>query len=160
VEARPLEQAEEVPVFRPGRRFFSAASLALLLVALLHALGHVSPPPENAGRRAVRAVMEAYHFDAGLGMRPSAQDVLDSLSLTMSIALAWLGILNLIAARDQETSWRLIDRLALLGAVAAFALVVVYAVFRVFPPLLSLAVVDGLFVLALVVPTPRSASDG
>lgn len=45
-------------MFRRGRRAFSAASVGLLLVAILHTFGSLAPPPADAALLAVKKAME------------------------------------------------------------------------------------------------------
>lgn len=136
-------------MFRPGRRFFSAASIGLLLVAAVHTLASIAPPPDDVATRTLRAVMDAYRYQLGLGWTPSASDVTDSLSLTISVLLALLGLQNLAVARAAGASDALVSLLCLLGALGVGGLVVLYAVYRILPPLLMLGAVEVLFLLGL-----------
>jgi hypothetical protein len=143
-------------MFRPGRRLFSAASIGLLLVAVLHALGAVAPPPDDAATRTLRAVMEAYRFQLGLGWTPSAWDASESLNWTMSVLLVLLGLQNLAVARASSADDALVHRLCLLSALGVGGLVLLFGVYRIPPPMLALAAVEVLFLLGLV--APRRAS--
>ena len=75
-------------MFRKGHRLFSVASIGLILVAVLHAIGHFSSPPNDLVMAALLTAMQAYRFDFALGS-PSMLDIFESLSLTFSIMLVW-----------------------------------------------------------------------
>ena len=141
-------------MFRPGRRLFSIACILLILVALAHTAGHFSPPP--AGDPAFDAMdraMKGYLIPMG-SMSPSFFDVVQSLSLTMTVTLLLLGALGLATAAA-DAGDALIRRLALVYLVGTAALVAVFALYRIPPPLYTLAAVAVTFLLAVVVPTRR-----
>jgi hypothetical protein len=124
-------------------------------VAGLHTIGHFAPPPDDPALRAVEASMEGYRLDLPLGMQPSIRDVLDSLSLTMTVTLMLIGVLDLLVARSAVPSLR---SFALANVVGVGALVALYACHRVSPPFVTLALVWVIFVLALVLPERRRDS--
>jgi hypothetical protein len=142
-------------MFRAGRRFFSAASLLLIVVAGLHTLGHFAPQTDPALER-LMAEMDAFRLPLGMGMTPSIRDIFRSLSLTMSVTLVALGLQNLVVAASRDATARLIRGLTVVDLVAVGALVALYAFYRVPPPLVTLAVVEALFVLSLVLPPHAS----
>jgi hypothetical protein len=144
-------------MFRAGRRFFSAASLALIVVAGLHTLGHFAPNADPALQR-VEAEMDSFRLPLGMGMNPSLLDIFSSLSLTMTVTLVALGLQNLVVAASRDATARLIRGLTLVDLVAVGALVALYAFYRVPPPLVTLAVIEALFVLSLML--PPHASEG
>jgi hypothetical protein len=133
---------------RRGRRAFSAASLGLLLVAILHTLGNLSTTPANEAEAAVLKAMSGYTLPMGIGMAPSFWDIFRSLSFTMSITLLVWGVQNLLAAK--HGSDRLIKLLTVLSTIGVGALVVLYGVYRVPPPLITLGVVELIFLAALL----------
>ena len=146
-------------MFRSGRRMFSAASIALIVVAILHSIGSFAPGPVNPALEGIVAEMKAFRLPLGLGMQPSMFDIQQSLALTMGIMLLWLGLQNLaVARRDPTGSFiRLLNVFSVLGV---GALVAVYAFYRIPPPLITLSVVELLFVLALATssrPAPVAA---
>lgn len=144
-------------MFRAGRRFFSAASLALIVVAALHTLGHFAPNTDP-GLLRVEAEMDAFRLPLGMGMNPSLLDIFSSLSLTMTVTLVALALQNLVVAASRDATARLIRGLTLINLVAVGALVALYAFYRVPPPLVTLAVIEALFVLSLVLPPHASGS--
>lgn len=139
-------------VFRRGNRLFASGSIGLIIVALLHGIGTFGGPPEDTSLSTVAEAMRGYHFDLGLGMRPSLMDIHMSLSLTMSIFLLGLGVQNLMTLSVAGDSAKLVRCLCVVNAIFVGALVVLYAVYRIPPPLLTLGVVEVLFLLALIVP--------
>lgn len=142
-------------MFRRGRRFFSAASIGLLFVALAHTLGNWSTTPNNDAEAAVIRAMSGYTLAMGAGMAPSFWDIFRGLTFTMSIAMVLSGVQNLLAAK--YGSDQLIRALAIVNIVCVGALTVLYWVYRVPPPLFTFAVVTVLFVISLL---GKSANEG
>jgi hypothetical protein len=142
-------------MFKPGRRLFSAGSIALIVVAGLHTLGQFAPPPADPAGVALLAAMGAHRLPLGLGMAPSMADIVQSLNLTMSITLLAIAVQNLVVARS-DASDRLIWRLSVVSALSIGTLVLVYGAYRIPPPLVTLAVVEAIFLRAAV--TGRGAA--
>ncbi|MFY9610980.1 MAG: hypothetical protein WAU45_20510 [Blastocatellia bacterium] len=147
-------------IFKRGNRLFAAGSIGLTIVALLHGIGNLAPPPADAALDAVVAAIRGYQIDLGLGMRPSFLDIHKSLSLTMSILLLGLGVQNLMTLRVAGDSAKLVRCLCLVNAIFVGALVVLYAMYRIPPPLVTLGVVETLFLLALLLPRKHPQSPG
>jgi hypothetical protein len=147
-------------MFRRGRRLFTVASIALIVVACLHAIGHFSPPPSDPAARALLAAMRAYRIPLGLGMQPSILDIQQSLSLTMAITLLWLGLQNLAAAAADGAAGQVVRRLNVISVLGVGTLVGVFGFYRIPPPFTTLAVVEVLFLLALLLPTPGTPGSG
>ena len=135
-------------MFKRGNRLFTAGSIALLLVAALHTLGHFAGGPEDPAFTSVVNAMRGYSVDLGLGMRPSMRDIHVSLVLTMTIFLVFLGIQNLVTLTLAPEAKQLLRALALINFLCAGALAILYAAYSVPPPLISFAVVGLLFLLA------------
>jgi hypothetical protein len=73
--------------FAAGRRLFSSASIATIVVAILHTIGHFAPSPNDERYTVLERTMRDYRIPLGLGMEPSIHDIFRSLSLTMSVAI-------------------------------------------------------------------------
>jgi hypothetical protein len=137
-------------MFASGRRLFSAASIATIVVAVLHTVGHFSPAPADDARYTVlERMMRDYRIPLGLGMAPSIHDLFESLSLTMSVSLLTLGILGLVLAADRDATPRLLSRTAAVFACGMGLLTVIYWVYRIPPPLVTIAIVTLLYALAV-----------
>lgn len=137
-------------LFSPGRRLFSTASIAMIVVAALHTIGNVAGgPPPDAASTAAEAAMRAYRIPLGLGMTPSLLDIQMSLVFAMSICLLALGILGLLLAAARDTTPRLLSLAAILFTLTAAALTLLGFVYRVPPPLISFAVVTLLYAGAI-----------
>ena len=134
-------------MFASGRRAFSIGCLALIVVACLHALGHFAPPSQDPASLALDAALKSTTIAMPL-LSTSAFAVLQSLSLTMTITFLALGTVGLVAARSCATET--VCRLAVVYGLAVAALVVVYGVYRVGPPFVTLALVLVTFVIALL----------
>jgi hypothetical protein len=104
----------------------------------------------------VEAAMRAYSIPLGIGMSPSMWDIFRGLVFTMSICLVAMGVLGLVVAASHEATPRLLSRMALVLALASAALTALYWVYRVPPPLITMAVVTILFVVS-VATTSKSA---
>jgi hypothetical protein len=135
-------------VFRPGRRLFSAASLALLASGLIHLSGFLAGPPPDPAIRGALEHMAAARFDMP-GAQPSLLDVFHSLSLTMTVTLVWLGAQNLLVAALDATG-ALLRPCAWASTLGLGALVALYGYLRIPPPLVVLAVVEALWIAALL----------
>lgn len=135
---------------QPGQRLYVAGSIALILAAGLHTWGQLAPAPSDQALATVFGMMRGVRLDLGLGMRPSVYEIYRSLAFTMSITLVVMGAFGLIVARTPDPSGRLLRAAILTSTVAVGALVVLYAAYRIPPPLLTLAVVELLFVAASV----------
>ena len=135
-------------------RWFRAGAIGLMVVAVLHTVGHFGGPPPDAGAIALQSAMDAYHFDI-FGMHPSAGDITKSLSLTMSIFLLFVGVLDLVAAASLSHDARALRRLAWVNVVGVGALAFLFACYRIPPPCVTLAVVCGLFLVCVLRPAQR-----
>lgn len=137
-----------------AQRLQQAGGLVLIIVAMLHSFGHAATtPPEMTELIALEQRMAEVHIDMGLGAdwAPSMDGILKSLSLTMSLALVFMGLANLLACHgEREGDGRIAVRLGLLTAVVNGALVGVFASYRIAPPTITLAVAELLFVLSLL----------
>ncbi len=136
-------------MFRKGHRLFSAASIGLILIAVLHTIGHFAPPPDDLIMTALLTAMKSYRFDLGLAS-PSMLEIFESLSLSVSLMLAWAGLTNLLIAHNAGLRDALMRRVCALNVLGIAALVALFGVYRVPPPAITLAIVDILFVIAFV----------
>lgn len=147
-------------IFKRGNRLFAAGSIGLIITSIFHTIGHFAPPPINdPALTTAKEAMRAFRFDFGLGMQPSIMEIFDSLGLTMSITVFFLGIYNLTTLSLAGNNSKLVRRLILLNVLGAGALVALYAFYRIPPPLISFAAVEVLFILALIVPNTSNAGD-
>ncbi|HQR38440.1 MAG TPA: hypothetical protein PLF26_08555 [Blastocatellia bacterium] len=137
-------------MFKSGRRLFTAGSIGLLVVAALHTVGHFAPDEPNAALEAVEQGMRSYTIDMGLGMKPNLLGILRALSLTMSIMLLGLGLQNLVVAASSSTTPVLVRRMAIVSAVVTSGLVALYAYYQIPPPCVTIAIVDAMFIGAIV----------
>ena len=137
-------------VFRRGRRLFTIASLALIVTAGLHSVGHFAPIPPNTSLQMITEEMAAVRLPLGMGMAPSMLGIFLALSLTMGVTLLWLALQNLAAAAGEDS--RVVRRQTWISVLCCGVLVWVYWHYRIPPPFVSLATVEVLFVGALALP--------
>jgi len=134
-------------MFGKGRRLFSIASVGLIVIAIMHTIGHFQPPPGDLVTATLYAAMRSYEVDAGIG-NPSMMNVLESLSLGTGVMLVWAGLFNLAIARYVAVGDRLIRTVCTLNVIATWTLVAGYLYYEVPPPAISLAIVATLFTVA------------
>lgn len=134
-------------MFRKGHRLFSIASIGLIIVAILHLVGHLSPLPDDLVMIALLTAMQGYRFDMGLG-NPSMRDIFDSLGIAMSIMLIWTGLINLLIARYTGLRDKLMRRVCTLNLVGVAVLVILFGAYQVWLPAIGLGIVEVLFFVA------------
>lgn len=144
--------------FIRGRRAFYLASISMIVTAALHTLGSLAPGEPDARTQTLEQTMRGHRFPMGMGMEPSMYDLFMGLTITMSICLLAIGILGLIIVRHSDTTSALLARFAWWGAVTSAVLTVWYFVQRIPPPMISMAVVTVLYLVAAVVVSPRRAA--
>lgn len=136
-------------IFSKGRRSLTVAAIATLLMAAAHAVGTFVPPlAGDATLLSVIAAMQGHQMPMGLGMAPSLWDILTALSLAMSLFMVAFGVLGLSFAGDRDASPRTLSRIAMISAGAMAALTVVYAVLRIPPALVTIAILAILYLVA------------
>lgn len=134
-------------MFRKGHRLFSSASIGLIVVAFMHAIGQFSASPDDLVFAALVLSMESYRFDLGAG-KPSMMDIFESLGLTMSVMLVWMGLANLLIARYTELRGKLMRRVCTLNLIGGAVLVGLFVYYDVLPPAIALGIVWVLFFIA------------
>jgi hypothetical protein len=142
-------------VFKKGNRLFSIATLTLLLVAGLHTMGIFRQPSAPEEIQLVEN-MKHYRFE-GMGMSWSIHDVFISIALTMTIFLVFISLVNFYIIYAVPS--RVVRRhITLLDAVFMWILVVLYAAFRIPPPLVSFVLLGILFTASFLLTTKRDRS--
>src|SRR5262245_59566883 len=105
-------------MFRRNRRLFSAASIAVILVAIAHTAGHLAPPPAiESDPEFARLLMaiDGYRAPLGMGMSPSFHDIHNGLVFTMTVLLLSLGVLGLVFASDPTVTARQLTKFAMVA---------------------------------------------
>jgi hypothetical protein len=146
------EQGGQVAtVTQRGARLFTAGTFALLVVAGLHTLGHFSTRAPDPMGGSVLEQMRQYRVDVGLGQQPSLMDIQQSLSLTMTILLVGVGLINLSMVALAGDVRGVLRRLTMLNLLIVGSLVILYGWYRITPPFVTLFAVELLFVASLLV---------
>jgi hypothetical protein len=136
-------------LFARGRRLFTWSCIATIVVAALHTIGNtVSTPPDDAALVSLESAMRGYRISMGMGMAPSVWEIYRGLVFTMSVCLVAMGALGLAAAGSRDATAPLLSRLALVLAIFSAALTVLYWVYQIPPPLISMTIVTVLFAIA------------
>ncbi len=143
-----------VAIWKPGRRVFTSAAILMLLMAAAHTAGFLASAPSNSAEQKLFADMEATRSPLGLGMSPSLMDIYFALAFTLSVALAGLGVMNLVLAAIPETPNRVLRAAGWVNALWLAAFVILSWVYRVPPPLIFGAIV-GLAVAASIIELRR-----
>jgi hypothetical protein len=142
-------------MFTRGRRLFTIASFATILVSALHTIGNLNTTPADTGEAAVQHLMRGYTIPLGMGMAPSVWDILRSLVFTMTVTLLALGALGLVLAADRQVGARVLRRVALVLAITSAGLMTLFFLYRIPPPLVSFVVVTLLYAAAVVTTKER-----
>jgi hypothetical protein len=145
--------------FRRGRRLMSVGSLVLLAIATMHTVMYFSPLPDEPGLAEVVRSMEEFHMDAVFGMRPSVAEISWTLSLMLSVFMATLGAANLVVLGHPSTPPAVLRGLAAVNVISMAALIVDCLVHQFPPPAIAFALAGVIFLIALVLPARRPASD-
>src|SRR6185295_12779782 len=124
-------------MFTRGRRLFTIASLAMLLVAGLHTLGNLDTRPIDAGDAAVQSAMSGYTIPLGMGMAPSIWGIFRMLVFTMTVTLVALAALALVLAADRQVPARALRHVAITLAITSGVLTAMCVFYQVPPPLIS-----------------------
>ena len=133
---------------RPGRRWFLAGSILMLLTGLAHTAGQFGPTPP--GLEATLETMRAARLDMGMGMMPSLFDILQDLTFTMSVTFFALAALNLLLAISADVTVRLQRRAALVNLVWLAAFVALCYHYSVPPPIICGAIMWPVFLVAFL----------
>ena len=124
-------------VWRRGRRSFTVAAVFMILTAAVHTAGNLAAKSSSAEETQVRSEMAALRFPLGMGMQPSLWDIYWDLTLTMSITLAALGLINLLLAASGEIPDRILRRVSWVNLIWVVAFLWLSWVQQVPPPLIS-----------------------
>ncbi len=135
-------------IFRRDRLFLIIASLVLLLEAVAHTFGAFAPLPDEPAVRELVASMRELRTPLGLGMEPSAWDINRSLVLAMTVLLLLMGTAGLVLPAAAPDDPRVYRWTALILLLANLALLAIWAVYRVPPPLMFQAVAAPILLLA------------
>lgn len=145
-------------MFRKGRRLFSAAAISLIVIAGLHTMGHFSSPEPGSEVAALEVSMNATRIDLGAGMKPSIGDILNSLSLLMTISL--VGFAALMLAIASAGTARMVRIATVISTGVVGAMVVLFGVYQVLPPFMTLFVTELILVSAIAGGTPDDVAEG
>ncbi|MEK7729255.1 MAG: hypothetical protein AAB354_12640 [candidate division KSB1 bacterium] len=142
-------------MFKRGHRLFASGAIGLFVIALMHSLGHFSPPPTDPALVAVLDAMNGSQLDMGLA-QPSIMAIYNSLSLGMSFFLLLLGSIYLIVLRFGRENAGLMRAIKLANVIGVAALTAVFAYYRIPPPAITFAIVGLVFLLSFLFDKSRS----
>jgi hypothetical protein len=90
-----------------ARRFFAAGCWVLILLGLVHLLGHYAMATsrgETEAERQMLALMRGERQDMGLGMVRSTMDILLGFSLGFSLLSAASGLFGLVVLQHERSA--------------------------------------------------------
>jgi hypothetical protein len=97
-----------IAICKPGRRRFTIAAVLMLLLAAAHSAGNLSPGPSSPTEEKLLADMAALKIPLGMGMNPSVMDFYYDQAWTVRLAIAALGLTNLVLSAIPETAERVL----------------------------------------------------
>lgn len=147
-------------MFRRGTRILGTASVLLLLEAIAHTLGTVSPLPDEPSVQALVAAMRDLRQPLGLGMEPSAWDIQRGLAYALTVLFALMGATGLIMPALAPHNRRVYRGTAAMLLVANAALLGLWWHYRIPPPLLFQVVILPLLAWAAFAGHAEPAGDG
>lgn len=90
-----------------ARRLFAAGCWVLIVMALVHLLGHygmMSSQGDTEAERQMLALMRGERQDMGLGMVRSMMDIVAGFSLAFSLLSAASGLFGLVVLRHERSA--------------------------------------------------------
>lgn len=124
--------------FERGRRLFTAASLATLLLSALHIFGTSQPVPPLIDP--ITQAMQNTAISMGFGMVPSMWDVHQGIAYAMGILLGMIGALGLVLAATTDITGKALTRTAAVFTVGFILLAALNWVFRLPIPFVITAI--------------------
>jgi hypothetical protein len=142
---------------RLQRVLFRIGAWACLVTAGLHLIGHFSggPAPANETEATMQRLMKTYTFDL-MGVQLTMSKLVEGYSLTYSLFLVLLGLSALAVIAGLPESVRVVRRVALLNALAAFALLGIGLLHFPPPPNVCAAIIGLAFAGSLLRHPERS----
>jgi len=139
---------------RIRRWLVAIGGVLLVALAVLHTLGGGGDPADETGRRLV-ADMRAYKIDPSLNA--SMMDATDTLSHTMAITFAAIGLIALLIAFLRDSTDKLRRLFALINVLWIAAFAALSFAHHLTPPALFTAPAGVLFLVAALWPRPTQA---
>jgi len=133
----------------PRRWLLGVGGLLLILTAAAHAIAQTAGRSDDRAQ-AVMTAMRSYRLPLGLSDNPSLFDVFASLSYTMSLTFAAIGMLVIAIASSTGVTDRLLRRVAWINALWLAALVALNVVYRLPPPTIAGTLALLTFLAALI----------
>lgn len=144
-------------LMRKGNRLLAIASVILLVEAVAHTVGVLSPLPDDPAVQALARAMRELRTPLGLGMEPSAWDINRGLGLTMTVTLVLMGVMGLAIPAAAPGNRRVYRLTAGVLCGANLAMLAIWWVYQVSPPLMFQAVLTPLLLLAAFGPRTGTA---
>lgn len=133
-------------LFVKGRRLFTTASIATVVLSLLHIFGTGQPVPPVIDP--IAQAMQNTSIDMGFGMVPSMWDMHQAIAYTMGITLGMLGALGLVFAATTDISHQVLTRTAAVFTAGFIVLAALFYVYRLPAPVMIFVVLALLWGVA------------
>jgi hypothetical protein len=141
-----------------SRKLFTAGCVVLILLGLVHLLGHyhlVTALGDNEKDRQLLAAMKSDPRDMGLGMMRTTFDFFAGFSLTFSVLSLGLGLVGVVVRRHASAAPGLLRQTAVVYA-GTLGVMTGVTLFYFFPPPLAFVLTAFLLFLGAAATAPRS----
>ena len=102
-----------------SRKLFTAGCVVLILLGLVHLVGHAAMQKnqgENDTERQMLSLMRGYSQDMGLGFVRSMSDIVNGFSLHFSVVSIGMGLLGFVVRRHAAAAPGLLRQAAIVYA--------------------------------------------
>ena len=140
-----------------SRKLFTAGCVVLVLLALVHLLGHyrlTTSGGDTEHERQLLVMMRAAPQDLGLGMKRTMFDFFAGFSLTFSVTSLGLGLVGLVVRRHFAAAPGLLRQAAIVYA-GTLGVMTGVTIRYFFPPPLAFVAAAFLLFVAAVATAPR-----
>lgn len=116
--------------------FFKTGNYVLILTGIFHLIGHFQKPiPENDQEKMLFDLLENYYFDFGNGIERSFGDIMNSLSLALSLFTFFIAIYNLLLI-GQNPGEAILKKIMLLNIIFLGILELIIIRYTILPPMI------------------------
>ena len=143
-----------------SRKLFTAGCVVLILLGLVHLLGHAAMQKnqgETDTERQLMSLMRGYKQDMGLGFVRSMSDIVNGFSLHFSVASIGMGLLGFVVRRHAVAAPGLLRQAAIVYA-GAYGVLTGVGFRYWFPAPLSFVIVTFLCFAGAVATAGRDAA--
>ncbi len=120
---------------KKAKGIFKAANIILILTGILHLVGHFQEQaPANEKESTLLDLMKNYYFNFG-GMERSMRDIVNALSLSLSLFTFFIALLNLMLLH-QLVNQQVLKKIMLINIVFWGVLEIILIRYTIPPPII------------------------